>query len=458
MNLTTLFRPMRRLGPALIALAALFAFLAVTPDAWAAYGRRANELHDILAKKQIGDIKDRQLLERATDDWLAQRNETLARLVEIAGDGSDSRSDRERAWVETIRDGRARLASTFERAWGSLGKEPSLDAVLYHHLTLVEEDRFLAGLQESRVGEDVDRIIATRKRIDEMTKILDEKWRSIGEQDDALNQQERALLEEIKRIESDAIQVAMVRNRTVAEKIAYWANLAARGLDTANVDVGTVITGVLDPWVPGNNMIRARFTNFQSLVWSQRSGIYPIFMNTRRDTQEFVDKNNFVAAKAAYDLAKDTLERYRSSLASSAQKDDAGELSSDVLGKLAVHLNLTEHIFDTFVSKHRSRFFGPISDETLNKLAAPAEWENHWRELDALQLDAKLRLWRQMTSNWWDVDVSKVTDKDKAVLREQIQGRIDDLLRTLGETERNGKDLLDELKASAVRKQEDLKK
>jgi hypothetical protein len=113
----------------------------------------------------------------------------------------------------------------------------------------------------------------------------------------------------------------------------------------------------------------------------------------RRDTRGFLDDNGLQKSKAEYQKAKDAIDDFIAKLSTRAQKSDADILKVHLLNALAVQMTLAEFSLNDFVSAHRGRFFGPISDAGLEKLAETALWKDEWDILDQKNLAAKAAAW-----------------------------------------------------------------
>jgi hypothetical protein len=424
--------------------AALLAVFSLATGARAGYDARAGELREMLAKETF-EGQERELLGKAADEWLKARNEYLDKLVALV---AETRLDeQEREWVARVGEARSKLKDLFDSAWSSLSGTPSVGAMHFVNIVRAEEDRFLAGLAGVKVAEGRDYIVKNQRNVEEQSRALQEKWRSLTEQEKGLFEQELKIACELEEMIKKVVDEAVVKNRTAREKVesvvAVGVKLGAAAIP--NQTLSTLADAVADLallYVNAGEYARTRTVTFSYLMDSDAGGIYPLFLATRQETQEFVEKNDFLHAKERWQLAKDALERLVSDAATSAQKSDAGVFKEEILRRLSTHLTLTELTFNEFVSRHRSRFFGPISDETLEAIAEPHAWENEWRVFDQLALDAKLREWRRLSENYWDADLSGVSDEAKASMKEHVRGRLDELIRALSEEQRLGQETL----------------
>ena len=98
-------------------------------------------------------------------------------------------------------------------------------------------------------------------------------------------------------------------------------------------------------------------------------------------------------------------------------------------------LSLTERVFNEFVKEHKGKSFGPLAPDIKNALTESRAWEDRHRMMDEKGLDSKLRQWRNEANSFFGVSLSGLSSADKEYLRDLIQPRVDELVRSLEQAE-----------------------
>lgn len=423
--------------------------------AFAGYDARASELRDILAKKELADQKERDVLARALDDYVRAREQCLEDLVRIIEESSRDRTEQERAWNDRL-GGCKQDASRLADAIKSISGTPSIGAFNFVNVTAIEEQKFFEGLGGVKVGERRDHLIVNQKNVIDMTQRLDEKWQALFDQDNSIDEHEQQIVSEIGAIVDRAFDQADRERRTIKEKLVDGVDKATKIVKKYNKPIvyllGTLTGADLDTLKQALEVIKgsepaidayakiylktnedyiARSAEYAALLQSERGGIYILFGGFRQDTEEFLKKNGFDQAKIEYQLASDAMASWASSTATSGQRSDADAFGKDVLGKLGNHLAETERRFNDFVSHHKSKFFGPIAPDIKEALAETRVWEDWDRMMQGKSLDAKLRQWRSDASTFFTVSLSGLSSEDQEYLRGLLQPRVDELVRSL---------------------------
>ncbi len=133
------------------------AFLFGTRVANAGYDARASELREILKRKDLRDDKEREVLTKALDDYLKNRQECLEALVRII-EASSSDANQEQVWLSRIdgcRDGVARFGDSVK----AIPDTPSIGAFNFLGVSQVEEVNFFTNLTKAKIGERRDKIV-----------------------------------------------------------------------------------------------------------------------------------------------------------------------------------------------------------------------------------------------------------------------------------------------------------
>jgi hypothetical protein len=160
-----------------------------------------------------------------------------------------------------------------------------------------------------------------------------------------------------------------------------------------------------------------------------------LFGNTYATTKEFVEKNSYSKAKLLYDKAKDELRTIYES-GTPAQRDDGKEFAEAQLKILGERLAEMEKTFNTFVEKHKGKFFGPVGPELEEALVETRVWEREADDMKRLDLEGKLREWRDEENKAFiNVDWSKVSDGQRDAIKAEVKRNLETLLNAINEAD-----------------------
>ncbi|MBI2900694.1 MAG: hypothetical protein HYY17_10960 [Planctomycetes bacterium] len=422
---------------------------------------RAKELKDQILKLESDQPKDREVLQRAVDDYIKERDEFFKKLLEIVAESGTDRTNQEALWVDCVKQLRDKLRAIVEGAKGNLSKEPTVAVLAFYTVMLLDEDKCLAALQEVKVAEKRDEIVKNQALVVDMSTKLQIKWDRLLDEDNRIDEHEKRVVDELKAaiersyddadrkyrsIKEDAV-VAVDKIVGLVKKFDKPITVLVSTLTGADLETVKQAVRAIKDLEPGirtfseiylktNENYIARRNDYNSLLGSERGGVYVLFGGFRRDTQEFVDKNGFSTAQESYSKAKDALDRLVSGLPTDGQKADIGAFAKEVLEKLSGHLSATEKIHNAFVERHKSKFFGPLGPDIKEALAETRVWEDRLRMIEGLGLESKLRQWRSSANTFFDVSLSGLSSADAEYLRKLIQERVDELVKSLEEAEK----------------------
>lgn len=416
---------------------------------------RYKELMEQISKLQFETPKDRTVLEDAVKKYIEARDECFRRLVEIVAESSKDRVNQEIQWVGQIENLRDRLESINSDARNNLSKAPTVSTLAFCFTWFKDEDGFLEALSNVRVAEARDEIVRNERAVSEYSAKLVEKWSRLSDEDNRIDEQEKRVSEQIQEKVDHLITHAAEKHKTVKEKLLSWVSVVLKMAGGGSVtnshvlqEIGHVAEGInllIEFYLETNKYLRDRILNYGSLFGSEKGGIYVLFADFRRDTQEFLDKNKFDVVKTRYGTSKDAFDRLVSGRPDGI-KSDAGNLGTEVLAKLNEHLKRSEEAQNKFVSEHKGKFFGPVGPDIENALAETETWKDRMRTLDGKDLDSQLRQWRKNQEGWWDVPLSGIPEVQLKQLKEHISARIENLLKALSEFEQVGKELRAEIR------------
>lgn len=384
-----------------------------------------------------GKVTDEEILRLnlAVADYAQARQSTLDSLRAMLEDTSAS-NVYETRWRDTATRGREEATAKLANALSSID-EPGLDALAFVTVAASEEDAFWSSLGDLTVAAKRDLIVANREKVTKLTSDLEEKWRTIEAADDSIGTRERAIETELEVSLLQACEKAASKRRNVVEQLAGiavlyddWpkkfksfegqmaAQLVKKAMnafaDATMKNVNFILGEMKDHiklWLQTNEWAVARMGEYHRLVNSQAGGVMVLFGRTYTDTEEFIKAHGFDAAKAVYQQAYDELERWRSGLPGGGLQDDAKQFGEDALKGLSAVLSQTEATFNDFVSKHRGKFFGPIGPDIRESLTEKEAWKQATERLKAIDVESKLREWRNDATQFFSVNLDDPINK-----------------------------------------------
>jgi hypothetical protein len=415
------------------------------------YDARAKEMRDRLDKAGL-TTEEVSAMSRGIDDYNRQRQQCLTDLLAQFKDRSTNFDSQVSMWHSRVAGCRREAPRLTDAIKNASGAQPK--ALDFANSLSAEEDAFFDAMLEAEVAEQRLLIVRSRAYILEETTLLDERWRTLDSTDNDIDSQERKVREEVSSILDRAFADVDTQHRTNKEKLVNGVNKVVQftenykdpittllstltGSDLSALKealgylTGEVAKGVDNAsqiYLKTNPEVTARTVSFNALLQSERGGVYLLFNQFREETQRFVEQNGFDKAKDAYNNASNALRQW-SSKGTSGQRSDADAFTRDLLAALGVHLSETETAFNDLVSRHKGKFFGPISPEikeALTEKRAAEDWERAFKSED---LESKLRKWRDQANTFYTVDLSGLRSVDRDYLRGLLRDQIDNLLK-----------------------------
>ena len=357
--------------------------------------------------------------------------EALLRILE------DTRLDLLKSqWEEQIKTMRAALAQTIGDVFSAnSSSKPSAAAADFRVRVLIEEHRFLNGLDAKNIGFMRDLLIAHQTNLEDYTQILNKKWSTISDQNSLISEGERRILEETQKAMDEAAKQVAATRREILEhlaasivylndlpkKIPVGGGLAKKfilewigGHATLVAKVVSNVSKVLKYLLEKNPWFKQRVATYKNTIETHSNGVLVVYRQTREDAEEFVRDNGFEKAKQYYSDARDALERWQSDVSTPAQKACASEFTQGALSRLSNHLSKTERTFNTFVSTHQFKFFGPLGPDIREALAQEKMWEYANAGMRSTDLESRLREWYREPVDVWAVDLERAFSYSEA--------------------------------------------
>lgn len=147
---------------------------------------------------------------------------------------------------------------------------------------------------------------------------------------------------------------------------------------------------------------RAQLDDLQRLVPNQ-GAVLVSFTQTRRDVDEFLKVNGLDRARVLYERAESALDRWASELPTDGQRADAREWGAEVKEAFKKRYERMANAFGMFVQANQGRFLGSVSKSIENELIFTEVWADRTQGLMDIGMDARLREWRQGTTEVTDV-------------------------------------------------------
>jgi hypothetical protein len=290
----------------------------------------------------------------------------------------------------------------------------------------VDEFKYLDLMQKSSIATRHDTILEFNKNLNDWTYILGVKWNAQMENDDrTYDQAELATSKEIKKLVEDIIVGMAFDKKNIAEKVEGVLDKAG-GVANFIPVLGQVVSIALDLSERAAGLLKQKKKNlielvdrYKSLVNSEANGMAILFSDVRKDTKDFIEKNGFDQAKREYSLASDDLKQL-SSEGTPGQRDDGKEFADEALKAISPHLSTMESSFNRFIKDNQGKFFGPVSPDISEALVETKVWERERDGIRGLDLEGKLRQFREDENRFFEIKMSKITDEQRKQVEEAL--------------------------------------
>jgi hypothetical protein len=407
-------RALRPLAACLAACALL-----VAPGAWAGSAEELPKRLQELASGPTVTPPERKALEDAIAAWLKARRDHFAALVAIAADADPGKTDGAARWTTAVQTARGTLAKTMGDALRNVST-PTEHAKRFRSAVLQEEDRMLEALGKANAGAARDVIVKNQHKVKEMTELLEIKWEGLLDLDGTYDAQEKAAVNDLQQLVREAMHEVARDQATLVSKlvIAKDERKAKRTVAVGLIDaIKLAMRGSIEQLAKTTGRYPQVRKQLQDAMKSERGGVHFLFKDVRKDTDLFLRENQFGQAKAAYEDARQGLDRARSASATAGQKEDVEDLSRAVLDALSRQLSRTESVQNDFMKKHEKKFFGPIGPDIRNALLETGQWVEWERQFQAFDLDTLARRWRDDASGFYSSQLGSISDEDEEFLR-----------------------------------------
>jgi hypothetical protein len=408
------------------------------------YDSRNNELTDRYTAL-IGKVtfEETMRMKTALDAYTQRRSDLLPSLVLQVTSTTDLPI--KDSWGPKLQDTRKALDDILKGMLDSVSK-PSAEALAFQGQARVEDDSFFSGLAAAKLDTARDGILTVATNLTAYIAILDAKWSSMTDKDKEIEQQEEQLMRELNDSTKQSIDegntafnkagpvVADTVERTLnfyksitsttKAAIADYLKKMGDGTEVSKMnadmwalffvtafDPGKWVQSMLQPTLDTNlqavldalaGQVRAglplvngffaeRVMKMRNLVPNQNA-VLVIFSDTRKEADDFVRNHGLDVAKSTYEDVSSGLDSWVSAQ-KGANATDASAIKTDMLNRFSARVGTLADAFNEFVRNYNGKFFSTVSSDVERQFINSAFWEDSQRQVDAWDLEAKLRLY-----------------------------------------------------------------
>jgi len=409
------------------------------------YDRRSAELA-LTFSSEVEDARELTFYLPRLSDYAKRCGAVLDELVKAVSsvDLSDSREAEE--WAN-IRDRQLADAIKAKPDLSQYRETPSLALLAFHTRMQLDEAAFLGGLGKSNVGDEIDRIAAVARNLETKTADLEKIWKETVDRDGDFDKQAEETAKEIAKIVDEAIETAAANHRTLLESFAELSKINDK-IPEGMKDISDALPGLLGLAVKVLLKGLANSTYFWAKMqerlieregklretFAKEANLLLVFSETRKEVEEFVKTTNFEQAEAAFEQAEKELDELVGAMKTSGQKDDLGRFRDRVLDALEGVLDAAERRHDEFVTKHRSKFFGPLSSQVTEELIESSRWGSLAREIDSRTLHDRLS--DLHSKNLFSVSVGGLRPEVREYIEKEVRSAFDEATKVILEIDR----------------------
>ncbi|MCP3136656.1 hypothetical protein [Pyxidicoccus xibeiensis] len=421
------------------------------------YTSRADEmLKEIEAiQNKLPEDAARKLRE-AMSQYLSLRKACLDDLVKLVEDESSSNTSAAGQWRSRCEAVRSALAEPFENALRNLELPAPAAAAGYGWQmgNKVKEEQFFAALTEINVATVRDYLVANHQSLKEYSQTLDEKWKRITSETDTLQSEEQKAYQAMLQMTREIIKKFAEEERTLYEKARQAGQFvlsgAEQGLDLLGEFIPWMkgVAAVISPaaerlkqlnefWLQTNSMLFGRMGNYQSLVQAERGGILPLFKETRRQVEEYWQKNGLERAREMLNGGKSSLDGWLSACPTPAQKEDARRFYDAAYASLEKHLKNVEAVASEFERKWNGVFKGALSPSVADELIDGSAWRINARTLAEIGTPALVTSMVEKLDGYYEESFEEPLAHLRAQVKEFPEASRTDALRALDEVQKS---------------------
>jgi hypothetical protein len=320
-----------------------------------------------------------------------------------------------------------------------LDDELSSEAALALYTQFVDEERaWFLNLGERNPVAYRDQIVALRIRLANMTELLEEKWEGLLNEDGQLDQKELEVMADINEIVTKLVAEIDTSRQKMRDNVQLVAEVAASEAASSVLSLAGPVGDALGMIAQATKQYNEYKTALENLkpqlkdLVGKELGLLVNFNQTRKDTQLFVEQNNFDKMKALYSEAEDKIESF-ADVGTDGQGSDAEDFVELILGHLSKHVSEGETIYKDFVTKHNLKFFGPISADIKESLTESQVWLAEAEEVRNLDIQELLSSLRDDTNVFFGVNLSVdgISPEEREYIESQLRNDMNALKKAI---------------------------
>jgi hypothetical protein len=339
---------------------------------------------------------------------------------------------------------------------------PSKPGLDFQLSATTDEHRFWNGMEMLNLGARRDELIQLEQNVEWETLILRKKWETMTVENLpllTLEKQATALVKGMvdKTIEQKASVYQKSKESTVLTH--EWIKDRVRWLKEKAAELAAKKTGLKEDYAklvaevvaemirkfggseigyPAKEMLKVigasiefftipvksertqRVVEYNEKIRCQTEGILVVFMQTRKESDEFIKKNGFPVAKQRYEEVRKALDDWLKELPTQGLKDDGKEIVDAFVAGLSQLMRSMETTFNQFIKENEGRFFGPVGPQIDEELWQTRQWETDLATLASRgkDLEETLSEWRSANHQFLEFDLRYACEELSSAFRE----------------------------------------
>jgi hypothetical protein len=395
---------------------------------------RLDEMTEII-EEELEEGEERDTFLEGVEDYIEVRDEALSLLVNLVAEvDEDELADEWDDLVEQMQN---------LPILGDLDDELASEVALELYEQFVDEERaWFLNLGQKNPVTYRDQIVALRIRLAAMTEELEDTWQKQLNDDGQIDEKQLKVMADINTVVVSLAQQSDALRQSLRDKAQAVAEVASSEAVSSSFpgpigDLLGIMTEAIKYYNTYKTTVESLKPQLKELA-GQELGLLVIFNDTREDTQLFVEQNNFDKMKALYGEAEDQIESF-ADVGTDGQQSDADDFVGEVLAALSEHVSQGQEIFNTFVTKHNLKFFGPIAPEIKESMLETRAWLEESEEVRGVDLQRYLTALRDdiNTGGFFGVNLSVdgITDEEREFITSQLKNDLELLRKAIDDNQ-----------------------
>lgn len=391
----------------------------------------------------------------AVGNYMSMRNGCLNALLELVADESTGNTDNASRWRTLCSDALSGIEGCFRDQLELVSKIdgpndlPALGGVAVRAVD--EEKQFFTRLADVNAAAMRDRLVCNAEELKQYTEQLGDIWERIMSDVEDSNKEQRASYDEIVALAKKAVNQLAEADRTQKEKaektgskILWYASKLAGPVATAlNIPIPDLAqstfdiltewgSAYLDLWTEIHPQLLTRLANYRSALSREEGGVLPVFRQCREQVHSYWNERGTRVSSVWPDLARASLDDWKSRCATSAQRDDADRFSADVYSKIKDRWRCVKDVADDFEKKWTGVFYGALAPTTQDQLTDAPHWKESCDALVSMEISEIGRAFLNNCDEIYGASLSdpiaqlksaadNLPDEPKAQVKEAIQ-------------------------------------